>query len=110
MFETGSDRRVFCPASSATCGKHSGDGERNSGLARKVFGIAPERRSPSARNRVRNQPGIAFGFIPEWRSRSPGFPTGRRVKVMPQLKVDQGITAARTIFGKCFFDAEKCAD
>jgi phage terminase large subunit len=29
---------------------------------------------------------------------------------MPQLKVDQGITAARTIFGKCFFDAEKCAD
>jgi len=35
---------------------------------------------------------------------------GRRVKVMPQLKVDQGITAARTIFGKCFFDSEKCAD
>jgi phage terminase large subunit len=35
---------------------------------------------------------------------------GRRVRVMPQLKVDQGITAARTIFGKCFFDAEKCAD
>jgi phage terminase large subunit len=30
---------------------------------------------------------------------------------MPELKVDhQGITAARTIFGKCFFDAEKCAD
>jgi hypothetical protein len=35
---------------------------------------------------------------------------GRRVRVMPQLKVDQGITAARTIFGKSFFDAEKCAD
>ena len=35
---------------------------------------------------------------------------GRRVKVMPQMKVEQGITAARTIFGKCFFDAEKCAD
>jgi len=35
---------------------------------------------------------------------------GRRVKVMPQLKVDQGINAARTIFGKCYFDAEKCAD
>ena len=35
---------------------------------------------------------------------------GRRVKVMPQMKVEQGITAARTIFGKCFFDSEKCAD
>jgi hypothetical protein len=74
MFETGSDRRVFCPASSAACGKHSGDGERDSGLARKVFGIAPERRSPSGRNRVRDQPGIVFGFIPESRSGSPGFP------------------------------------
>ena len=28
---------------------------------------------------------------------------GRHVKVMPQLSVEQGITAARTIFGKCFF-------
>ena len=35
---------------------------------------------------------------------------GRRVRVMPQIKVEQGITAARTIFGKCFFDSEKCAD
>jgi phage terminase large subunit len=35
---------------------------------------------------------------------------GRRVKVMPQLKVEQGIQAARTIFGKCFFDSEKCQD
>jgi phage terminase large subunit len=35
---------------------------------------------------------------------------GPRVKVMPQLKVEQGIQAARTIFGKYFFDAEKCAD
>ena len=35
---------------------------------------------------------------------------GRRVKVMPQLKVDQGIQAARTIFSKCYFDAEKCSD
>jgi hypothetical protein len=26
------------------------------------------------------------------------------------MKVEQGITAARTIFGKCFFDSEKCAD
>ena len=29
---------------------------------------------------------------------------------MPQLKVEQGIQAARTIFGKCFFDGEKCFD
>jgi phage terminase large subunit len=29
---------------------------------------------------------------------------------MPQLKVEQGIQAARTIFGKRYFDAEKCAD
>jgi phage terminase large subunit len=35
---------------------------------------------------------------------------GRRVRVMPQLKVEQGIQAARTIFSKCYFDAEKCAD
>jgi hypothetical protein len=35
---------------------------------------------------------------------------GRRVKVMPQMKVEQGITAARAIFGKRFFDSEKCSD
>ena len=35
---------------------------------------------------------------------------GRRVRVMPQLKVEQGIQAARTIFGKCFFDTETCQD
>jgi phage terminase large subunit len=35
---------------------------------------------------------------------------GRRVRVMPQLKVEQGINAARTIFSKCYFDSEKCAD
>jgi phage terminase large subunit len=35
---------------------------------------------------------------------------GRRVRVMPQLKVERGIQVARTIFGKCYFDAEKCAD
>ena len=28
----------------------------------------------------------------------------------PQTKCEIGIQAARTIFGKCFFDAEKCAD
>jgi len=35
---------------------------------------------------------------------------GRRVRVMPQLKVEQGIQAARTIFGNCNFDTEKCGD
>jgi phage terminase large subunit len=35
---------------------------------------------------------------------------GRCVRVMPQVKVEQGIQAARTIFGKYYFDAEKCAD
>jgi hypothetical protein len=59
---------------SAACGKHSEDRERDSGPKRKVFAIAPERRSPSSRNGVRNQPGIVFGFNPESRSASPGFP------------------------------------
>jgi phage terminase large subunit len=35
---------------------------------------------------------------------------GRRVRVMPQLKVEQGIQAAGTIFGKCYFDSEKRFD
>jgi phage terminase large subunit len=35
---------------------------------------------------------------------------GRRVRVVPQLKVKQRIQAARTIFDKCYFDAQKCAD
>ena len=30
---------------------------------------------------------------------------GRHVKVMPQIKREIGIQAARTIFGKCFFGA-----
>ena len=40
----------------------------------------------------------------------PNVLYSERVKVMPQLKVEQGIQAARTIFGECFFDAEKCPD
>jgi len=55
--------------------KRSGHPNAIPGGARKVFGIVPEPRSPSARNSVRNHPGIAFGFIPEWRSRSIGFPS-----------------------------------
>lgn len=35
---------------------------------------------------------------------------GRCVRVMPQLKVEESIQTARTIFGKCYFDAEKCVD
>jgi len=78
MFETGSDCRVSVQRPSAVCGKRSGDGERDSGLARKVFGIAPEpaftispeNRSDSTRNNVRLHPGMAFGLrrIPQDRS------------------------------------------
>src|SRR5215469_2773126 len=35
---------------------------------------------------------------------------GRRVLVMPQLKREQGIEAARTFFGNDQVDSEKCAD
>lgn len=33
-----------------------------------------------------------------------------RVRITPQISVEQGIEAARTIFSKCWFDADKCAD
>ena len=35
---------------------------------------------------------------------------GRKVTIVPMLSVANGINAARTIFGQCFFDGEKCAD
>jgi len=35
---------------------------------------------------------------------------GLRVQIVPMLSVADGINAARTIFGQCWFDAEKCAD
>ena len=35
---------------------------------------------------------------------------GRRVQIVPQLSIADGINAARTIFPQSFFDAEKCAD
>jgi thiol-disulfide isomerase/thioredoxin len=47
--------------------------EHYSGAGRKVFGFRPESCSPSARNRVRDQPGTLFGFTPESRSPSPGI-------------------------------------
>lgn len=38
--------------------------------------------------------------------RSSGF----NVVVVPKLSVDDGISAARTIFGSCWFDKDKCSD
>jgi len=35
---------------------------------------------------------------------------GRTVRIVPKLSVANGINAARTIFNRCWFDAEKCAD
>lgn len=35
---------------------------------------------------------------------------GRRVQIVPQLSIADGINAVRTIFAQCFFDSEKCAD
>ncbi len=35
---------------------------------------------------------------------------GRKVQIAPKIGVADGINAARTIFGQCWFDAERCAD
>jgi phage terminase large subunit len=35
---------------------------------------------------------------------------GRKVQIVKMLSVEDGIAAARAIFGKCWFDADKCAD
>jgi phage terminase large subunit len=35
---------------------------------------------------------------------------GRTVRIAPKLSVSDGINAARTLFSKCWFDQEKCAD
>lgn len=35
---------------------------------------------------------------------------GRTVRIVPNLSVEDGINAARTVFGNCWFDAERCAD
>jgi phage terminase large subunit len=35
---------------------------------------------------------------------------GRTVRIVPQLSVEDGINAARTVFPNCYFDAEKCSD
>jgi phage terminase large subunit len=35
---------------------------------------------------------------------------GRRVTIVPRLSVADGINAARTVFGQCWFDRERCSD
>lgn len=35
---------------------------------------------------------------------------GLRVRVLPQMRVADGINAVRTIFHQCWFDGERCAD
>ena len=35
---------------------------------------------------------------------------GRTVRIVPNLSVEDGINAARTVFPNCWFDADKCAD
>src|SRR6185437_8230720 len=55
-----------------------GQAEQRSGAARIVFAFSPDSCSPSARNPVRDQRGILFGFTPESRSPCPGFRTAPR--------------------------------
>jgi hypothetical protein len=43
----------------------SGERDRHSGTRRKVIGISPEQRSPSARNPDRHHPGIVIAIAPE---------------------------------------------
>jgi phage terminase large subunit len=35
---------------------------------------------------------------------------GRKVQITPKLSVEDGINAARTVFGRCWFDEQKCVD
>lgn len=35
---------------------------------------------------------------------------GRRPRIVPKIGVAEGINAARTLFDRCWFDAERCAD
>jgi len=54
--------------------------ERYSGGGQKVFAFPSERCSPSDRNAVRDHNGMVFGFTPEPRSPSTGFPNLARCK------------------------------
>jgi hypothetical protein len=49
--------------------------ERDSGEEQKLFAFSPEQCSLSDRNTVRNHNGMVFGFKPESRSPSTGFPS-----------------------------------
>jgi hypothetical protein len=49
--------------------------ERHSARRQKLFALPPEWRSLSQRNTVRIHNGMVFGFRPESRSSSTGFPT-----------------------------------
>jgi phage terminase large subunit len=42
----------------------------------------------------------------EQQMRAAGF----KVRITPKTTITDGINAARTVFSKCWFDAEKCAD
>lgn len=35
---------------------------------------------------------------------------GHRVRITPRISVADGIAAARTLFGRCWFDSDRCAD
>ena len=35
---------------------------------------------------------------------------GRKVQIVPNLSIFDGINAARTVFNRCFFDKEKCSE
>ena len=65
---------MCCPALLRTCGNHSGEAERSSGIALKLFGFIPEPVFTFIRNPVRDHPEIPFGIIPESRSPYPGLP------------------------------------
>ena len=54
----------------------------------------------------KNSISVASVHLIGWRLEIRPIAAGRRARVAPELKRDIGIQAARTIFGKCFFDAE----
>lgn len=49
---------------------------------------------------------LASQMTIEQQMRAQGF----KVRITPKTTLSDGINAARTIFGKCWFDAEKCSD
>ena len=49
---------------------------------------------------------LATGRSIEEMTKQAGF----KCEVLPRLAIEQGINAARTVFGQCWFDADRCAD